>query len=98
YIPRSPGGVTRISPPYGPPGNGTPPSSTLGGASLVLGQRVRLSTSACPVRLWLATDCLSTLVKNSLSSRYLCASAGRSLTRAEWARYAPGPAYRIVCP
>ncbi|HXZ70479.1 MAG TPA: hypothetical protein VEH31_06320, partial [Streptosporangiaceae bacterium] len=29
----------------------------------------------------------------------LCASAGRSLTRAEWARYVPpGPAYRNVCP
>jgi WD domain, G-beta repeat len=31
--------------------------------------------------------------------RYLCASAGRSLTRAEWARYVPpGPAYQSVCP
>ena len=29
---------------------------------------------------------------------YLCASAGRSLTRAEWARYAPGSAYRSLCP
>jgi WD40 repeat protein len=29
----------------------------------------------------------------------LCASAGRSLTRAEWARYVPpGPDYRSVCP
>ena len=29
----------------------------------------------------------------------LCASAGRSLTRAEWARYVPpGPAYQSVCP
>ena len=29
----------------------------------------------------------------------LCASAGRSLTVAEWARYVPpGPAYRKVCP
>jgi WD40 repeat protein/transcriptional regulator with XRE-family HTH domain len=29
----------------------------------------------------------------------LCASAGRTLTRAEWARYVPpGPAYRNVCP
>jgi WD40 repeat protein len=27
----------------------------------------------------------------------LCASAGRSLTRAEWQRYAPGPAYRSIC-
>ena len=29
---------------------------------------------------------------------YLCASAGRSLTRAEWARYVPGLAYQRVCP
>ncbi len=30
---------------------------------------------------------------------YLCASVGRSLTRAEWTRYVPqGPAYRSVCP
>jgi WD40 repeat protein len=29
----------------------------------------------------------------------LCASAGRSLTRTEWARYVPpGPAYQSVCP
>ena len=28
----------------------------------------------------------------------LCASAGRSFTRAEWARYAPGPAYQSICP
>jgi WD40 repeat protein len=28
----------------------------------------------------------------------LCASAGRSLTRAEWARYVPGLAYQRVCP
>jgi len=31
--------------------------------------------------------------------RYLCASAGRSLTRAEWARYVPpGLAYQQLCP
>jgi transcriptional regulator with XRE-family HTH domain len=29
---------------------------------------------------------------------YLCASAGRSLTRAEWAQYVPGLAYQRVCP
>jgi WD40 repeat protein len=28
---------------------------------------------------------------------HLCASAGRSLTRAEWARYVPGAAYQMVC-
>jgi WD40 repeat protein/transcriptional regulator with XRE-family HTH domain len=29
---------------------------------------------------------------------HLCASAGRSLTRAEWAQYVPGLAYQTVCP
>jgi WD40 repeat protein len=29
---------------------------------------------------------------------HLCASAGRSLTRAEWERYAPGLAYQRLCP
>ena len=29
---------------------------------------------------------------------HLCTSAGRSLTRAEWGRYAPGPAYEKICP
>jgi len=29
---------------------------------------------------------------------HLCASAQRSLTRTEWAQYAPGPAYQNVCP
>ena len=28
----------------------------------------------------------------------LCASAGRSLTRAEWARYVPVLAYQRICP
>jgi WD40 repeat protein len=31
--------------------------------------------------------------------RYLCAQAGRSLTRPEWTRYVPaGPAYQTLCP
>jgi WD40 repeat protein len=29
---------------------------------------------------------------------HLCALTGRSLTRAEWAQYVPGLAYRTVCP
>ena len=28
----------------------------------------------------------------------LCASAGRSLTPAEWAQYAPGLPYQSICP
>jgi WD40 repeat protein/energy-coupling factor transporter ATP-binding protein EcfA2 len=36
-------------------------------------------------------------VNNAVS--YLCASVGRSLTRAEWAQYVPsGPSYQDVCP
>ncbi len=32
-------------------------------------------------------------------ARYLCGSAGRSLTHAEWARWVPpGPAYQDICP
>ena len=30
--------------------------------------------------------------------RHLCASAETTLTRAEWTRYVPGPAYQSVCP
>ena len=30
--------------------------------------------------------------------KHLCASAGRSLTRAEWVRYLPGLAYERTCP
>jgi WD40 repeat protein len=29
---------------------------------------------------------------------FLCATAGQTLTRAQWALYAPGPAYQNVCP
>ena len=30
--------------------------------------------------------------------QHLCASAGRPVTPAEWARYVPGPSYQRVCP
>jgi WD40 repeat protein/DNA-binding SARP family transcriptional activator len=40
-----------------------------------------------------------TYVAHIVPDRYLCASAGRSLTRAEWARYVPpGLAYQKLCP
>jgi hypothetical protein len=32
------------------------------------------------------------------TTSYLCASAGRSLTSTEWNQYAPGLAYRDICP
>jgi WD40 repeat protein len=31
-------------------------------------------------------------------AQHLCASAGRSLTRTEWAQYTSGLAYRSICP
>jgi WD40 repeat protein len=44
------------------------------------------------VRLWDVADVVDIVP-------HLCASAGRSLTRAEWARYVPpAPAYQSVCP
>ena len=43
------------------------------------------------VRLWDVAHLVNVV-------QHLCASAGRSLTRAEWARYVPGPAYQTVCP
>ncbi|MGA2826890.1 MAG: WD40 repeat domain-containing protein [Streptosporangiaceae bacterium] len=43
------------------------------------------------VRLWDVAYVVDTVP-------YLCASAQRSLTRTEWAQYAPGPAYQNVCP
>jgi hypothetical protein len=78
-------GYPYLPPHTGRPGTGTPPSSTLGGASLGPGQRVRLPTPVCPVRLWLATDGLSTLMKSSLPSARCETRAARiSSVAAEW--------------
>jgi WD40 repeat protein len=51
------------------------------------------------VRLWnMATQGQNAAKKTDLVP-YLCALAGRSLTRAEWVRYVPqGLAYQRVCP
>ena len=44
------------------------------------------------VRLWNVTYLVNIVP-------HLCATLGRSLTRAEWARFVPpGPAYQNVCP
>ena len=43
------------------------------------------------VRLWDVAYLVSTI-------DHLCTSARRSLTRTEWAQYAPGLAYRSICP
>lgn len=55
------------------------------------GGKILASGDVEGVRLW-DTAYLVAAIPN------LCASAGRSLTRAEWALYAPpGPAYQEVC-
>jgi WD40 repeat protein/transcriptional regulator with XRE-family HTH domain len=51
------------------------------------------------VRLWnVAKPTTRNLAETTNLVRYLCAVAGPSLTRAEWARYVPTLAYLRVCP
>jgi len=50
------------------------------------------------VRLWNVARPLHNLANTTNLVRYLCAVAGPSLTRAEWARYVPTLAYLRVCP
>jgi hypothetical protein len=49
------------------------------------------------VRLWNVTAPRHNVAKTTDLMRYLCALAGRSLTRAEWATYVPHLAYQPVC-
>ncbi len=50
------------------------------------------------VRLWNVAAPSQNVAKPTDVVRYLCASAGRSLTRAEWATYVPRLDYQAVCP
>jgi WD40 repeat protein/transcriptional regulator with XRE-family HTH domain len=50
------------------------------------------------VRLWKVARPTQNLAETANLVRYLCAIAGPSLTRAEWARYVPTLAYLRVCP
>jgi WD40 repeat protein/transcriptional regulator with XRE-family HTH domain len=50
------------------------------------------------VRLWNVASPPHNLAETTNLVRYLCALAGPSLTRAEWARYVPTLAYLRVCP
>jgi transcriptional regulator with XRE-family HTH domain len=50
------------------------------------------------VRLWNVAAPSQHVAKTTDLVRYLCALAGRSLTRAEWAKYVPHLAYQTVCP
>jgi WD40 repeat protein len=49
-------------------------------------------------RLWNVATPSQTVAEITNLVPYLCALAGRSLTRAEWAQYVPDLAYRMVCP
>jgi WD40 repeat protein len=49
------------------------------------------TTSTGTMRLWNVAS-----LDDVASS--LCASAGRTMTRAEWALYVQGPAYQNLCP
>src|SRR5262249_20440366 len=50
------------------------------------------------VRLWNVATPSHSLADTTYLVRYLCALAGRPLTRAEWARYVPHLPYQRVCP
>jgi WD40 repeat protein len=50
------------------------------------------------VRLWNVVAPSHSLADTTNLVRYLCARAGRPLTRAEWARYVPHLPYQRVCP
>jgi transcriptional regulator with XRE-family HTH domain len=50
------------------------------------------------VRLWNTATPGQNLAETTNLVRYLCALAGRDLTRAEWARYVPHLPYQPVCP
>ena len=56
------------------------------------GKTLASSSADHTIRLWDITY-TDDIVK------YLCSSAGRSLTHGEWAQWVPpGPAYRAICP
>ena len=50
------------------------------------------------MRLWNVATPSQNLAEVTNLVQYLCALAGRSLTRAEWAQYVPNLAYQRVCP
>ena len=55
------------------------------------GETLAVESAGHAVRLWNVAYLVNT-------AQFLCRSAGRSLTRAEWARYIPqGPAYEKLC-
>ena len=83
--------------PFGPgtrPYPASYPEAASGGAGLRSPVSCRLSATGNAdhtVRLWDVAYLVNVVQR-------LCASAGRSLTRAEWARYVPVLPYQKVCP
>jgi len=63
-----------------------------GGTTLASG------SSDLTVRFWNVAAPGQNMANAAGLARYLCALVGRSLTRAEWARWVPGVAYQSVCP
>jgi Tol biopolymer transport system component len=62
------------------------------------GKTLASGSSDQTVRFWNVAAPGHNMTKTTNLVRYLCALAGRSLTRAEWARWIPGLAYQRVCP
>jgi transcriptional regulator with XRE-family HTH domain len=62
------------------------------------GKTLASSSADLTVRLWNVATPGQNLAEVTNLVRYLCALAGRSLTRSEWAQYVPNLAYQKVCP
>ena len=62
------------------------------------GKTLASGSSDQTVRFWNVAAPRQNMTQTTNLVRYLCALAGRSLTRTEWARWVPGLAYQRVCP
>jgi len=62
------------------------------------GKSLASGSSDQTVRFWNVAAPPQNMANAADLARYLCALVGRSLTRAEWARWVPGLAYQNVCP
>jgi hypothetical protein len=62
------------------------------------GKTLASGSSDQTVRFWNAAVPGHNMTNTTNVVRYLCALVGRSLTRAEWARWVPGLAFQRVCP
>jgi transcriptional regulator with XRE-family HTH domain/sugar lactone lactonase YvrE len=62
------------------------------------GKTLASGSSDQTVRFWNVAAPGQNLTQTTNLAQYLCALAGRSLTRTEWTRWVPGLAYQRVCP